>query len=98
MLARETTSLTISIQKILESQRAIEADTYDVCGLMHTPSHEQNKYFILLQNYTRMMQVYIYARNLKFRDFQKVQKLCRKAKWLQNQNYQKRQRQGIYIK
>ncbi|KAL0326307.1 UNVERIFIED_CONTAM: Retrovirus-related Pol polyprotein from transposon RE1 [Sesamum radiatum] len=69
----------------------------DVCGPMRTPSHEQNRYFILfIDDYSRMTWVYFMREKSEvFKGFQEVQKSGGETKWSEHKSSQKRSRKRI---
>ncbi|KAK4398323.1 Retrovirus-related Pol polyprotein from transposon TNT 1-94 [Sesamum angolense] len=66
----------------------------DVCGPMRTPSHEQNRYFILfIDDYSRMTWVYFMREKSEvFKVFKKFKKSGGETKWSKHKSSQKRSR------
>ncbi|KAK4406351.1 Retrovirus-related Pol polyprotein from transposon TNT 1-94 [Sesamum angolense] len=77
---RETTQETIPSGTSWRAKAVLELIHTDVCGPMRTPSHEQNRYFILfIDDYSRMTWVYFMREKSEvFKVFKKFKNLVEK--------------------
>ncbi|KAK4409575.1 Retrovirus-related Pol polyprotein from transposon TNT 1-94 [Sesamum angolense] len=77
---RETTQEAIPFRNSWRAKAVLELIHTDVCGPMRTPSHEQNRYFILfIDDYSRMTWVYFMREKSEvFKVFKKFKNLVEK--------------------
>ncbi|KAL0363914.1 UNVERIFIED_CONTAM: Retrovirus-related Pol polyprotein from transposon TNT 1-94 [Sesamum angustifolium] len=76
---RETTQEAIPFRNLWRAKAVLELIHTDVCGPMRTPSHEQNRYFILFMMTTRMTWVYFMREKSEvFKVFKKFKNLVEK--------------------
>ncbi|KAL0359481.1 UNVERIFIED_CONTAM: Retrovirus-related Pol polyprotein from transposon TNT 1-94 [Sesamum angustifolium] len=77
---RETTQEAIPFRTSWRAKAVLELIHTDVCGPMRTPSHEQNRYFILfIDDYSRMTWVYFMREKFEvFKVFKKFKNLVEK--------------------
>ncbi|KAL0393107.1 UNVERIFIED_CONTAM: hypothetical protein Sradi_2533500 [Sesamum radiatum] len=77
---KETTQEAIPFRNLWRAKAVLELIHTDVCGPMRTPSHEQNRYFILfIDDYSRMTWVYFMREKSEvFKVFKKFKNLVEK--------------------
>ncbi|KAL0308844.1 UNVERIFIED_CONTAM: Retrovirus-related Pol polyprotein from transposon TNT 1-94 [Sesamum radiatum] len=77
---RKTTQEAIPFRNLWRAKAVLELIHTDVCGPMRTPSHEQNRYFILfIDDYSRMTWVYFMREKSEvFKVFKKFKNLVEK--------------------